>query len=286
MQTFTTCMRCQIDDGVPNLSSMGLADISESGVVEVTCDRGHHTAMVLQQTKFEILAELGVKAIVNSSFREAVSSFAASLERLHEFFIEATCRKNGISPEKFASSWKHMANQSERQLGAFIAIFLLDNGEPPKLLPQRQVELRNAVVHKGLLPTREQAVRFGQAVFDCALPVLLMLRSASYAETIHALTLELIDGRSKQAWDAGLQTSTICLPTPLSFAMADQPTDFEAIISSYADRPDLRPAIEESHKLGALINRIRNAASDREIPHRSGDDPKNLHPPGSPQEPA
>lgn len=261
MQTFTTCMQCQVETGVPNLSSFALAQIPESGVIESTCNRGHRTATIIQQTKFEILSEMGVNGIVNGSYRDAVSSFATSLERLHEYFVEAACRKQGISPEVFAATWRPMASQSERQLGAFLAAFLLDTRQTAKLMPQKQVEFRNAVVHKGRFPTREEAIRFGQAMFDCALPVLTVLRSASYAETVQILTFERIHDRSKQLDDAGIRTSTTSITTPLSFAVTDQPTDLEAIVASYATRPDFRSAIEEAQKLASTIERFAKEPS-------------------------
>lgn len=229
---------------MPNFSSLALADIPEGGMIETTCNRKHRTAIIIQETKFEILSEMGVKAIVEGSYRDAVSSFATSLERLHEFFFEAVCRKNGISPETFGATWKPMASTSERQLGAFLAAFVLDTREAPKLLPQKQVEFRNSVIHKGRFPTREETVRFGTAMFDCALPVLTVLRSNPYSQTIRTLTSERIRDRSKQARDAGLRTSTVSIMTPLNFGITDQPTDFEAIVENYANRPDFKHSLE------------------------------------------
>lgn len=258
------CMQCQVEAGIPNFSSFGLADIPESGVIEATCDRGHRTATIIQQTKFEILSEMGVKAIVNGSYRDAVFSFATSLERLYEFFIEAAFRRHGIALEAFDATRKHLASQSERQLGAFLAAFLLETRETAKLLPQKQVEFRNAVVHKGTFPTREEAARFGQAVFNCALPVLTVLRSAPYAEIVQTLTFERICHRSKQASDAGLKTSTLSIVTPLSFVIADQPTDFEAIVASYANRPDSRRTVEKSHSLATIIDHFTKRQPDQQ----------------------
>lgn len=259
MQTLTTCMLCQEETGFPNFSSLTLADIPESGVIENTCDRGHRTATVLQQTKFEILSEMGVKAIVDGFYRDAVSSFATSLERLYEFFITASCRKRGIATEEFAATWRIMAKQSERQLGAFLAAYLFDTGQVAKLLPQKQIEFRNAVVHKGQFPSREEAIWFGQAAFNCALPVLMVLRSNGYAETLRELTSELIRERSQLARDAGLQTSTMSITTPLSFVVADHPRDFASIVASYAERPDFKQAVAESRTLGAIIDNIAKA---------------------------
>lgn len=261
MQTFTTCMQCQVESGMPNFSSLSMEDVPESGVIEVTCNRGHRTATIIQQTKFEILSEMGVKAIVNGSYRDAVSSFASSLERLHEFFLEATCRRHGIAPDEFTVTWKHMANQSERQLGAFLAAHLLDTGKAAKVLPPKQVEFRNAVIHKGRLATRDEAVSFGQAMFDCAIPVLMLLRSDPYAEILRKLTGE----RSRKAFDAGIRTSTMGISTPLSFMNAEQPADLEAIIDSYAVRPDMHQAIRESHNLGAMIDSLIGAMADKKV---------------------
>jgi len=206
--------------------------------------------MIIQQTKFEILSEMGVRGIVNRSYRDAVSSFATCLERLHEYFVEAVCRKHGIIPEVFAATWKSMARQSERQLGAFLAGFLLDTRQTAKLLPQTQVAFRNAVVHNGRFPSREEAIRFGQDMFDCALPILTVLRSAHYAETVRILAFERIRDQSKQPVQEGLQISTISIATPLSIAVADQPADIETIVATYANRPDLKSAVEEAQKLG------------------------------------
>jgi hypothetical protein len=243
-------MECQVETGAPNFSSFAYVNIPESGVIEIACERGHRTATIIQETKFEILSEMGVRGIVNESYRDAVSSFATSIERLYEYFIVAACRKRGIPPEIFATTWKPMASLTERQIGAFLATFLLDTGQTAKLLPPKQVEFRNAVIHKGRFPTREEAIKFGQAMFECALPVLTNLRSTSYAEIVSTLTFERIIKRSMKYRDAGVRTSTMSVSTPLSFTNADQPTDIEAIVATYANQPDAKGALEQFKKLG------------------------------------
>lgn len=246
MQTLTTCMQCQVETGFPNFSSLALADIPESGVIEVLCDRGHRTATVIQDTKFEILSEMGIKALVSNSYRDAVSSLAAALERLFEFFVEATCHKRGISAEEFGATWKSMANQSERQLGAFLGTYLLETGEAAKLLPRKQVEFRNAVVHKGRLPNGEETTEFGRAMLACALPVLNVLRSAAYRDTILSLTLERVRVRSAQARAAGLIPSTMSNATPLNLFQESDIPEFDTIVANYAARPDFARHIEDS----------------------------------------
>ena len=72
MRTFTTCMQCQVENGIPNFASLGVQRIPDDGVIELTCDRGHHTFMLIQQAKFEILSELAVTAA--AGFGRMVSS--------------------------------------------------------------------------------------------------------------------------------------------------------------------------------------------------------------------
>ena len=62
--------------------------------------------------------------------------------------------------------WKQVANQSERQLGAYYFLWYTFFGETPEFLDRRKVELRNSVIHKGRLATKEESEEFGEYVFD------------------------------------------------------------------------------------------------------------------------
>lgn len=235
MRISAICMQCQIDDGEPPLTRFSV-EFPERGWFELTCDRGHRTATVIQATKFEIFSKRAVDAIADCSYGDAVLSLALSLERLYEFFIEATCRQRGVSREQFTATWASMSNQSERQLGAFLAAFLIVTGETPKLLPRKAVELRNSVVHKGKFPAREESIKFGEAVFDCAHSVLDILRGANFDEIRRTLVFEHVGERMNEAVQAGIPIpGVIWIGTPLSISIEDQPKDFSAHVPSYAD---------------------------------------------------
>ena len=261
MQTNIACMQCQIDEGVPNFSSISIVRIPDDGVLELTCNRGHRTFTIIQQMKFELLADMAIKAIVDGYYRDAVASFAGALERLQEFFFRATCRKQGVAAPTFDRAWKNMSNQSERQLGAFISAYLVETGEPPKLLDQRETQFRNGVIHKGVFPTRDATVQFGQAVLECARPILLMLRSEPYSADVRSLVMESISDRSKPAWEAGQRTSTLSINTFLSLGSADEHTDVDLAVAHYAARPDFGEAVKGSQQLGAIMEAARQAVS-------------------------
>lgn len=239
-------MQCQVETGVPKLSSYTMVQIPDDGVIEVACNREHRTCIIIQQEKFEILSDMAIKAIVDGYYRDAVSSFAGSLERLYEFFVRATCRKHGIDALTFAPAWKEMSNQSERQLGAFIGVHLMETGQPPKLLPQKQTSFRNAVIHKGKFPERDDALRFGQAVLECALPILRLLKSEPYSSTVQTLVMESIRDRSMSARKEGMRTSTQCISTFLSLATAEEQTDVRTAVTNYAAWPNFEEILKTS----------------------------------------
>lgn len=68
-----------------------------------------------------MLSQIGANAIIDGYYREAVSSFSASLERFYEFSVHVLMRHFGKNSQQFKSAWRPISNQSERQLGAFVA---------------------------------------------------------------------------------------------------------------------------------------------------------------------
>lgn len=76
-------------------------------------------ATLVQQPRYETLFDWACLALSDGYCREAVASFAASLERFQETAIRAICLHMGMDQEAIASTWKHFGKLSERQLGAF-----------------------------------------------------------------------------------------------------------------------------------------------------------------------
>src|SRR5690606_34252006 len=116
--------------------------------------------------------DIGAYAIVDGYYREAVSSFTSSLERVYEFFIKVICSSRGIDWNIIQKTWSLVSSQSERQLGAFIFIYLQEMGEKPALLHPDHIKFRNQVIHKGQIPTKQEALEYGQAILDLIRPLL------------------------------------------------------------------------------------------------------------------
>ena len=63
-----------------------IARLADDGRYEVRCQAGHLNTVFLDNVKFELLFEMGLNALIDGYPREAVSSFASSLERFYEFY--------------------------------------------------------------------------------------------------------------------------------------------------------------------------------------------------------
>lgn len=135
-------------------------------VYEIECPRGHRFVANILYHEFQKLFEVAVNALADEYYREAVGSFAASYERFIELFIRIVMKANGTTDDEHAKGWKKISRQSERQLGAFIILFILEFGTQPPLLANTDIEFRNRVIHQGYFPTKEESLKYGRAVLN------------------------------------------------------------------------------------------------------------------------
>lgn len=174
MKVFACCMECQKELGHPSFEPI-FADYYEGAKATVKCSRGHESVLILQSQKFEVLLESGVTAYLDGYTLEASSSFSAALERFFEFCIRVFCKKANIDEDEFEKSFKQMAHQSERQLGAFLYLFLVNIGHSYKI-SEKIVKFRNKIIHKGYIPTPSEVEKFAEWVYSEIYKITLLLR--------------------------------------------------------------------------------------------------------------
>ena len=209
-----SCMECTFGEdklAVPPYPTY--VELKDDGRYEFTCPQGHKTVTILQQQKFELLFEIGAYALVDGYYRESVASFTAALERFYEFFFRVVFLREHQEDDAVEKSWKTMAAQSERQLGAYVAAYLMTFKSAPELLPNSKVKFRNNVIHKGAIPSKQEALQFGQAIMDIVNPVLSKLIDG-YSEEIQQLIFKhLFNLREPNEQQT---TSTMSMPTIIS----------------------------------------------------------------------
>lgn len=171
------CIGCFSQDRQSPLKHSRL-EVRDDGRYETTCSEGHTTVTLLQQLTFEILFEIGANAIADGYYREAISSFQSSLERFYEFSIRVILsEKKNLSADIVDQSLKNVSKMSERQFGAFVFLWLGRFGEMPTVLPNTSTKLRNAVIHNGKIPSREEAIQFGDVALNLIRPKIEKLKS-------------------------------------------------------------------------------------------------------------
>ena len=169
MKLLVWCAQCG-DEGV--IDDLGVVPLNASGLYRFACPNGHVTHTILQERHYDVLAEVALQGIVDGYPREAVSSFAASLERFMEHYVRVVLSHEGTPLEVIEAGWKHVSNQSERQLGVFAGLYVSLNSKWPPFLAQKWMKFRNEVIHKGRIPTEDEAVTYGQAIVDFIEPLL------------------------------------------------------------------------------------------------------------------
>jgi hypothetical protein len=214
------CSTCQIEavqaghTPAPHLLHVNPSD---TGAYELHCPQGHVTHAVLEQMRFELLFEVGAHAIQAGYFREAVSSFASSLERFLELYIKIACRSENLSSPTISAAWKGVNSQSERQLGAYFFLHAIREKSVAPYLSNDMTALRNSVIHKGKLASRSDAVAFGNAVLVIINPLFRVLKQRD-----KELLQQMVDEHMRQAIDgsAGAVSSSVFFPTILNASTA------------------------------------------------------------------
>lgn len=197
--------------------------VQDDGMYKLMCSRGHTTVTALQHQNFEVLFDIGANAILDGYYREAVSSFSASLERFYEFYIKVVCLKRGLTDKQFSDAWSHIEAQSERQLGSFIFLYLFEKLKPPSLLTNKEREFRNGVIHKGIIPTRDEAIKYGERVLQIILPVLREMKKNYPEQVISTVRAHL--AQIYKRVPQGTAMSTMVISTIVDLSRAEEEKD-------------------------------------------------------------
>jgi hypothetical protein len=203
--------------------------IHDSGVHEITCPKGHEYSVVLKAAKYEVLFDVGMNALNDGYTRESVSSFASSLERFYEFYINFQILNCGISQKLAAQAWKTVSNQSERQLGAFTYLYLFTFGGLPPELTSENRNFRNKVIHKGYIPSVDEAQEFGRVVYNQIMAVIAELEEKYGYRKIYEFYSTLIP-RGSSSWTVSESAQSMNLSRT---SRGTSVVDFETILKVF-----------------------------------------------------
>ena len=212
------CAECMHDD-VASANFIASSELNDNSIYEVRCPKGHQSYVVLQQQKFELLFDIGACALLDGYHREAVSSFTSSLERFREFFIRASFLQNENTLNDIEEVWKQVAKHSERQLGAYVAVYMRECGTVPPLLNSKNIEFRNNVVHRGKIPQRSESIAYGEAILEVIRPA-LSIAKLKFPIGVEQLTTQHVMA-AHLTLQPGVRVATSCMPTILSLSSGE-----------------------------------------------------------------
>lgn len=231
-----SCMQCFQETGQPDFT-LYPAELQDSGLYRLVCKNRHETFTCVQEQKFEVLFELALNAIVDGYYREAVASFSSSLERFYEFYLRVMCVKRGLDDTKIERAWKAVSKQSERQFGAYAFTYLLENGTVAPILPEHKVAFRNEIIHKGRIPSREEAIAYGEDVLLVISPILGHLKKTDH-EHVGKVVLKHITN-TRQKIEGTPHVSFMSIATTVSIARGHTEPQ-QNVVDSLARLSDFR----------------------------------------------
>lgn len=235
--TILPCMKCcedAINNGdVPDLSMYEMLT-SDNGVVFFQCKNGHKNTVIIQEQSFEILLEMAIDNIIDKYYREAVFNFAAAQERCFEFFNELVLFEKNVSNGLYANLWKVYRNSSERQLGAFYSLYLMRFGKNFDY-DEKQVSLRNDIIHKGKIATKESTFEYGRYVLNNVYNLLESITENILPDTVLNFKLQKIENnisKAKMQKDTNISTAGVSI---ISWScMTDEEYEQEQKLACYS----------------------------------------------------
>jgi hypothetical protein len=133
--------------------------------IEVVCKQGHQQRLMIDLELYELLFQQGTYCLMDGYYRESIGTYSSALERFFEYVIEILCI-HCAQTIYYDTLWNKIKNQSERQLGAYYYMWSSRLNSLPNFLDENMVKIRNSVVHKGELASRETSLEYGKYVFE------------------------------------------------------------------------------------------------------------------------
>ena len=211
----STCMQCFKEQGEPSPDPV-YVEYVKGGFLIGKCSRGHEGPLAVQELDFEILFDMGGMAYLDGYSREAVTSFAAALERAYEFYIRVVFAKSEVAESDFNKVWKTLSRMSERQIGAFVILYLLQESGIPPILAPKWVEFRNTCIHKGDIPAKGKVFEYAEEVMRIIEEIVVLVKN-SYPDKVQ----KIIFDRVKSFHIEGKSLTTISIATMISLSSPD-----------------------------------------------------------------
>ncbi|WP_065239592.1 hypothetical protein [Gallibacterium genomosp. 3] len=248
------CTKCNgFKNFIPDLNNFKFEQVNDDFLYHFTCPNGHKNLIIDQSLRFEILFQIGATALLDGYYREAVLSFASSLERTYEFFIKLKLLSSNIDDETYKKSWKFVDNSSERQLGAFTFLYVQHFKEYPELLKESSISFRNKVAHKGKIPTYDEAINYGNDVLKIIVNLVRKIKDSFQEEYNEYIVRELKERKDKISIENTGVIHTACMNNIINEAVNKDNMNLIDGLNSLADIKNRLALFDQNKELANLF---------------------------------
>ena len=228
-------------------------DYLRDGAYELSCEKGHKTIVCLQNFPFEIHFEIGALALIDGYYAESVFAFAKALERFYEFCIKLFILEDSL-PNGFEKAWNAVKNNSERQFGAFLFLYLKRFKEAPVIFPDQKFNssktscsaFRNDVIHKGYLPSKDEAFKYGKMIFEYIRELIVKLQKEDKDKLLQLTSLHLENLGNK---NKAVNPTTMSIGAVLSLSRGDiEEISFEKELENLKQKNKIQHSSQEQRE--------------------------------------
>lgn len=158
------CKKCYLEQRLDDVMTIEINEGFFNGK-EVECQHGHTTYVISETPRFPYLIQDGIEAYNSGFYIEAFHALYSGFEAYKKEFAAAFFFKKFNDVKKTKEVMKKI-DRSERLEGAFLVAFTeLSGGKSPLSLSRDIVELRNNIVHKGMIPSSSDCEKIGNSIF-------------------------------------------------------------------------------------------------------------------------
>jgi len=125
---------------------------------------------------------------------------------------------------------KQISRQSERQIGTFLYLYLLEYGKTYKL-NNNITEFRNKVIHKGYIPTQEEAMKNADRIYMEIYSITKLLKE-NHSENIQNIIIEDLGYRNSKITKS-MPRSTSSGASFYSLSQSEQYSSFSEALNSF-----------------------------------------------------
>ena len=220
------CLRESIASGSIPETRFYRHDFNDNDTYIVTCDKGHVSATCHQSTRFEILIDFGLWALVLGLEDAAYLRFYSAFEDFRAFFIRCWLHSQNITQEEIRGVIGKI-KRSEQQKGAFTLLNQLLAKTHPTSVPKqpnvdRLTELRNKISHAGYIPTKDEVTSSCQSIMNYIVDTVIWLRTFM-PDAIQAACMDILLERSEGIRQSGFAGAigTLSGPTAINLSVQD-----------------------------------------------------------------